>query len=281
MSRQAKERVAFAALGICTVLVLTPVLLIVVLMAARGAGAAGWRFISSMPENYMRAGGVLPALVGTLLLVAGTILLALPLGVFGAVYLTEYARRGPAVRLIRLAMVNLAGVPSVVYGLFGLALFVLLFRFGTSLAAGCCTLALLVLPLVITAAEEALRAVPDELRQASLALGASRWQTVRRVVLPNALPGILTGAILAVGRAAGETAPILFTAAAFYLPHLPKSVFDPVMALPYHLYIIATQVPNAPPHIQWGSAWVLLVLVLAVNLIAIMIRYRIRKAPRW
>jgi len=261
--------------------VLTPVLLMVVLIAVRGAAAANWGFISRMPENYMRAGGIMPAIVGSLLLVGGTILLALPLGVLGAVYLTEYAGRGRMVGLVRLAIVNLAGVPSVVYGLFGLALFVLLFHFGTSLAAGCCTLALLVLPLVITASEEALRAVPDELRQGSLALGASRWQTTRRVVLPNALPGILTGAILAVGRAAGETAPILFTAAAFYVPHLPKSVFDPVMALPYHLYIIATQVPNAPPQIQWGAAWVLLALVLAVNLVAIVIRYRIRRARRW
>jgi len=206
--------------------------------------------------------------------------LAVPLGVLAAVYLWEYAQGGAFVRLVRLAIANLAGVPSVVYGLFGLGLFVLLLNFTQSLAAGCCTLALLVLPMVITASEEALRTVPDGLRHASLALGGSKWQTVRRVVLPNALPGIITGVVLSVGRCAGETAPILFTCAAFYMPELPHSILDQVMALPYHVYALATQVPGAPPELKWGTALVLLGLVMAVNTTAIIWRARLRRRRR-
>jgi len=195
--------------------------------------------------------------------------------------LHEFARPGLFVRLIRLALTNLAGVPSVVYGLFGLAAFVIMLRFDTSLIAGCCTLALLVLPIVVTASEEALRQVPQEFRQASLALGATRWQTVRRVVLPNALPGILTGTVLSLSRAAGETAPILFTAAAYYLPYPPRSIFSPVMALPYHLYVLATEVPGAPEYVAWGTALVLIALVLVLNAAAIVIRQRLLGQRRW
>ncbi len=229
----------------------------------------------------MRAGGIFPALVGTLYLALGTAIVSLPLGVITAIYLNEYAPKGRIARLIRIAIVNLAGVPSVVYGLFGLALFVTLFHFGVSLIAGIFTLSILVLPIVITAAEEGLRSVPMSFREASLALGATRWQTIRRVVLPNALPGIATGAILALSRAAGETAPILFTCAAFYLPRLPKSPFDEIMALPYHVYVISTQVPHAPLSIQYGATVVLMGLVFILNTVAILWRMRLRRVKKW
>ncbi len=281
MRRRPKERLMYALITITAWLVILPLFAIIYTITVRGAPAVSWEFLTAMPAKRMMEGGIMPAIVGTIYLVGGTILLALPLGVMGAIYLTEYARQGLLLRLTRLAIVNLAGVPSVVYGLFGLGVFVQLLKFGYSLAAGSCTLALLVLPVVITASEEALRTVPRGLREASLALGATRWQTVRRVVLPNALPGVLTGAILALGRSAGETAPILFTGAAFYLGHLPSSVFDKFMALPYHLYIMATQVPGAPPRIQWGTAFVLLALVLGMNLGAILLRARLRRARKW
>lgn len=281
MPAQKKERLVFALLTLSMLAVVLPVVLVVYFLASRGLPGVTWEFLTAMPRDNMLAGGILPAIVGTLLLVVGTTLVALPLGVFSAVYLSEYARPGPLNRLIRLAIVNLAGVPSVVYGLFGLGLFVLLLRCGVSLLAGSLTLALLILPVVITASEEALRAVPNTFRQASLALGATKWQTTWRVVLPNALPGIFTGLILGVARAAGETAPILFTAAAFFLPRLPRSIFDQVMALPYHLYIISTQVPDAPPRIQWGTAVVLLMLVLGMNLIASLVRMRHRRLRVW
>ena len=219
--------------------------------------------------------------MGTVLLIIGTVIFALPLGVLAAVYLSEYARPGMLTRLIRLAIVNLAGVPSVVYGLFGLGVFVMLLRFGASILSGSLTLAIMTLPVVITASEEALSSVPRSFREASLALGATRWQTTVRVVLPNAIPGIITGLILGVGRAAGETAPILFTVAAFYLRDLPRSIYDQAMALPYHLYVISTQVPNASPKIQWGTALVLLALVLGMNLAAAVIRTRFRRARKW
>lgn len=279
--RLRQERIAFALFGAAMVVILSPVAIITGLLLYRGLPALSWSFLSQPPGPGMRSGGILPAIVGSLLLVLGTVVLALPVGVAAGVYLTEYARPGRLTRLIRLSIVNLAGVPSIVFGLFGLALFVTLLGFGTSLLAGCATLGLLVLPVIITATEEALRAVPRDLREASLALGATQWQTTWRVVLPNALPGILTGAIIAVGRAAGETAPILFTVAAFYLPYLPRSVYDQVMALPYHLYVIATQVPNAPAAMQWGTALVLLILVLGLNSGAILLRARLRVRRRW
>jgi phosphate transport system permease protein len=229
----------------------------------------------------MTEGGIFPCIVGTFYLVVGTILFALPLGVIGAIHLTEYAPQNWLTRLIRLCIVNLAGVPSVVYGLFGLGMFVLFLHCGTSILSGSLTLAILILPLVITATEEALRGVPQSFREASLSLGATRWQTVRLIVLPNAIPGILTGAILGLGRAAGETAPILFTVAAYYLPHLPQSIFDQAMVLPYHLFTMATQVPDADPKLQWGTALVLLLLVLLMNLAAIVIRARLRRRRLW
>lgn len=270
----------FLLLRLCTVAIVVPVLVVVYFVFIGGLPAISWEFLTQGPRNGMLEGGIMPAIVGTVYLVAGTMVIAVPLGVLAAVYLSEYARRGPLVRLIRLAITNLAGVPSVVYGLFGLGLFVLLLNFGQSLLAGCCTLALLVLPMVITASEEALRTVPDGIRHTSLALGATRWQTVRRVVLPNALPGIITGVVLSVGRCAGETAPILFTCAAFYMPHLPGGIHDQVMALPYHVYALATQVPGAPPRLKWGTALVLLAFVMAVNGVAIAWRARLRRRRR-
>ncbi len=198
-----------------------------------------------------------------------------------AIYLAEYARENWLTRAIRLAIINLAGIPSVVYGLFGLGLFVLFLQFGTSIVAGSLTLAILTLPVIISTAEEAITSVPQAFRTVSVSLGATKWQTVRHQVLPHALPGILTGVILGLGRAAGETAPILFTVAAFFLPRLPHSLFDPTMALPYHLFVISTQVPGMPIGIQYGTALVLLVFVLSMVLVATLIRRRFRAGRPW
>ena len=231
----------------------------------------------------MTEGGILPAIVGTFYLVVGAVLVSVPLGVFSAIYTTEYARQGMLIRIIRMATNNLAGVPSVVFGLFGMAFFVKGLSFGPSILAGSLTLALVALPVVIRAEEEALRAVPLGLREASLALGATKWQTIHKVVLPSALSGILTGTILTVGRVAGETAPILFTVAAYFLPRLPRSPLDQVMAMPYHLYVITTsgtQVEKTRP-LAYGTAVVLLGVVLMINLAAIVIRNRYRKKITW
>lgn len=274
-ARDAKEKTIYWLLGLSTLAIVLPVLAILYFLISLGARAITWEFLTAMPRNGMTEGGIMPAIVGTFYLVIGTIVVAVPLGVLAAVYLSEYAGSGWFVRIIRLSLTNLAGVPSVVYGLFGLGVFVLLLNFGTSIIAGSLTLALLVLPLVITAAEESLRRVPQNLREGSLALGATKWQTVRNVVLPNSMSGILTGIILAIGRAAGETAPILFTAAVYYQAYLPRSVYDPVMALPYHLYTLATQA-NVRPELQWGTALALLVLVLGMSALAILLRARIR-----
>jgi phosphate transport system permease protein len=219
--------------------------------------------------------------VGTLLLTVGTAIVAVPIGVGGAVYLSEYAKDSMLTRTIRLAIVNLAGIPSIVYGLFGLGMFVLFLRFGTSILAGSLTLAIMTLPVIISSSEEALRAVPGEFRLVNAGLGGTRWQGIRNIVLPQALPGIITGVILGLLRAAGETAPILFTVAAFYLPRLPRSPFDQTMALPYHLYVISTQVPGMPEGVQYGTALVLLVLVLSLNVLASLIRRHFRRKRQW
>jgi len=275
------QGIAFAGLGACTALIVAVVVAVIGLIVVQGAPALSWAFLTTMPAQGMRAGGIFPALIGTLELVGLTVLFALPMGVAAAVYLTEYARESWFTRLVRLAIVNLSGVPSVVYGLFGLSLFVIFCRFGTSLLSGALTLAIMILPVVITASEEALRSVPQSFREVSHSLGASHWQTVRHAVLPFAVPGIMTGTILGISRAAGETAPILFTVAAFYLPRLPQSVFDPAMALPYHLYVISTQVPNIPAHQRYGTALVLLLLVLSMNLLAVLLRARFRRKRQW
>ncbi|NIA15808.1 MAG: phosphate ABC transporter permease PstA [Nitrospiraceae bacterium] len=256
---------------------------IVVDIVWKGAPVLSWEFISGFPARGGTEGGILPAIVGTLCLVLGTTIVVLPLGMACAVYLSEYARPGRFSNLVRLAIVTLAGTPSIVFGLFGLGLFVLFLNFGSSILSGCLTLACMVLPTIIVASEEALRSVPVSLREGSLALGATKWQTISRNVLPYALPGMATGAILGIGRAAGETAPILLTVAAFYLPRLPRSIFDQVMALPYHLYILATQQPDLEKvrPLQYGTAFVLLLIVLSVNLVAVSLRTHFRKKYPW
>ncbi len=248
-----------------------------------GLPAINWEFLTGFPRRSGAEGGILPAIVGTLCLVLGTIAVAMPLGMASAIYLCEYAGKGRFTRTVRSAIVTLAGVPSIVFGLFGLGLFVLFFHFGASILAGSLTLACMILPVIIVSSEEALRAVPQSLREGSLALGATKWQTIYKNVLPYSIPGMLTGAILGIGRAAGETAPILLTVAAFYLPRLPNSIFDQVMALPYHLYVLATQHPEADRvrPMQYGTALVLLTLVLGVNLVAITLRSRFRKKYQW
>ncbi len=281
MSPQRREWIAFFVLRLSALIVVVPIVLILYLLVAHGAPALSFEFLFTFPSQGMRAGGIFPAVVGTLYLVAGTIVFAVPLGVLAAIYLSEYAKPGGITNLIRLSLVNLAGVPSIVYGLFGFGVFVLLLRFGASILSGSLTLALLVLPVIIVASEEAILSVPRSFRDASLALGASKLQTIRKVVLPNALPGIITGMVIAIGRAAGETAPILFTVAAFYLPRLPRSIYDQAMALPYHLFIMSTQVPNSPPRIQWGTALTLLIIVLGMNLTAAVIRARFRRRRPW
>lgn len=249
----------------------------------RGAGAIRWEFLSGMPRRSGAEGGILPAIVGTLLLVAGSIAIAFPLGVATAIYLSEYARQGKFTHSVRVAIATLAGVPSIVFGLFGLGLFVIFLKWGCSIISGCATLACMILPTIIVSSEESLRAVPQSLREGSLALGATKWQTIWSNVLPYSVGGMLTGLILGIGRVAGETAPILLTVAAFYLPRMPRSIFDQVMALPYHLYVLATQHPDTAAVIPkaYGTALVLLLLVLGVGLAAIIMRIHFRKKYKW
>ncbi len=275
------QRLGFGLLVLASLVVVVPILFVVAAIVVRGIGALNWEFLTAMPRAGMKAGGIFPAIVGTLLLTLGTALVAIPIGVGGAIYLAEYARDNWLTRAIRLAIVNLAGIPSVVYGLFGLGMFVLFLQLGTSIVAGALTLAIMTLPVIISTAEEALRAVPVEFRTVSASLGGTRWQGIRNIVLPQALPGIITGVILGLLRAAGETAPILFTVAAFYLPRLPQSPLDQTMALPYHLYVISTQVPGMPVEVQYGTALVLLILVLSLNLVATLIRSYYRRKRQW
>jgi phosphate transport system permease protein len=281
MDRTLVQRLGFGLLGLIAVIVVAPILLVIGVIVARGISAINWQFLTTMPHGGMKQGGILPAIVGTLWLTLGTALVAVPIGVGGAIYLSEYARDTRLTRSIRLAIVNLAGIPSIVYGLFGLGMFVLFFRFGTSILAGSLTLAIMTLPVIISTAEEALRAVPQEFRTVSESLGGTRWQGIRNIVLPQALPGIITGVILGLLRAAGETAPILFTVAAFYLPRLPASPLDQTMALPYHLYVISTQVPGMPLSVQYGTALVLLALVLSLNIVASVMRRHFRRKRQW
>lgn len=281
MRRQQRQKLAFLLVSVVAWAVTIPIVLVIGLIAWRGLAGLNWAFLTEMPREGMTEGGILPALIGTVWLTLGTAVVAMPLAIGAAVYLAEYARPGPLTSAIRLAIVNLAGIPSIVYGLFGLGLFVLFLGLGTSIAAGALTLGLMTLPVVISTAEEAIRAVPREFRVTSLSLGASRWQTIRHQVLPHALPGILTGIILGLGRAAGETAPILFTVAAFYLPELPGSIFDQTMALPYHLYVISTQVPGMPLKVQYGTALVLMLIVLSLTLVATIVRTTMRRRRDW
>jgi len=277
ISRQFSQRTAFGLLILATIIVVLPVLFIILYIVINGADAISWEFLTQPPSQAGKAGGILPAIVGTLYLMLGALIFSLPVGVLAGIYLAEYARDNWLTRLINMAILNLAGVPSIVYGLFGLGVFVLGLNFGMSLLAASLTLASQALALTITTSREAILAVPREYREGSLAIGATRWQTMRHIVLPQALPGIITGAILAMSRAAGETAPILVVGAAFILPGLPQSPFDQFMALPYHLYTAAAHVPGMPRSTVWGIALVLLVMVLSFNLLATLIRLRIRQ----
>lgn len=279
--RQRRQKIGFFTLAVITFLTVLPILVVLGYIIYQGAPAISWEFISAAPSNGMKDGGILPAIVGTIYLTIGTAIFSVPLGIGAAIYLSEYAGDNRLTRLIRIAIINLAGIPSVVYGLFGLGLFVLFLNFGTSILASSMTLAIMTLPVIISTTEEALRAVPQSFRLISVSLGGTKWQTIRKVVLPQALPGILTGVILGLERAAGETAPILFTGAAFFLPQLPNSPLDATMALPYHLYVISTQVPGMPIQIQYGTALVLLIFVLGMNLTATLIRYRARSKRQW
>jgi len=280
-SRYRVQRLGFALMTLVASITFLVVVLVIIYIFIKGISAISWEFLTGYPENGMRSGGILPAIVGTIYLTIGTAIFSVPLGIGAAVYLSEYSAENRWTRMIRIAIINLAGIPSVVYGLFGLGLFVIFLKFGTSLLAGSLTLAIMTLPVVISTAEEALRAVPQSFRTVSLSLGATHWQTIRRIVLPQSLPGMLTGVILGLERAAGETAPILFTVAAFFLPRLPTSIFDATMALPYHLFVISTQVPGMPVEIQYGTALVLIVFVLGMNLIATTIRSRARARRQW
>jgi len=275
--RQLSQRTAFSLLIVATIIVVLPILAIVIQIIVSGADAISWEFLTQAPSQAGKAGGILPAIVGTFYLMLGTIIVALPLGVMAGIYLSEYARDNWFTRAINLAIVNLAGVPSIVYGLFGLGVFVLLFHFGMSLLSASLSLACQALAMTVTTSREAILAVPKEYREGSLAVGATRWQTIRHLVLPQALPGIITGAVLAMSRAAGETAPILVVGAAFLLPGLPQSPFDQFMALPYHLYTVAAHVPGMPKSTMWGVALVLLVVVLSFNVLATIIRLRARQ----
>jgi len=281
VNRQLVSKLGIGCVTVLAGVVIAPVLVVILFIVINGAGVINWTFLSQAPTNGMTEGGIMPALLGTVYLTFGTAVAALPLGIGAAIYLAEYAGDNLLTRTIHIAIVNLAGIPSIVYGLFGLGAFVLFFNLGTSIIAGSLTLGLMTLPIVISTAEEAILSVPQAFRVVSLSLGATRWQTVRYQVLPNALPGIITGVILGLGRAAGETAPILFTVAAFYLPELPGSLFDQVMALPYHLFVISTQVPGMPLGIQYGTALVLLMIVLSLTLIAAVMRSIMRRRREW
>jgi phosphate transport system permease protein len=281
MSRFAVQRLGIGLLVLVTIMVIIPIIAMIGVIVVQGLPAISPEFLFGAPRSGMREGGIWPAIVGTFLLTVGTAIFSVPLGVAIAIYLSEYARDNKFTRTIRLAIINLAGVPSIVYGLFGLGLFVLALGLGSSILAGSLTLAIMTLPVIISTAEEALRSVPQSFRTVSISLGGTKWQTIRKVVLPNALPGIITGVILGLERAAGETAPILFTVAAFYLPTLPDSIFDKTMALPYHLFVISTQVPGMPLQLQFGTALVLLVFVLSMTLVATIIRSYYRRKRVW
>lgn len=282
MRKSWSERIGFFLLTLAGILVLFILGVILLDIFSKGIKTISWEFLTQPPREGMTKGGIFPAILGTFVVSLITVIFAVPLGMFAAIYLHEYARPGKITRLIRLSIRNLSGVPSIVYGLFGVVLFVQMFKFGTSLLSAGLTLGLLTLPWTITACEEALKTVPQSYREGAFALGATKWYAIRTNVLPYAVPGMLTGVILGLSRAAGETAPILFTGAAFFIPHLPKSLFDQFMALPYHLYILATQhqaIEKVRP-IAYGTALVLLGLIFLLNLSAVWIRYRYRQRMR-
>lgn len=281
LKNRQKERLIHALFLLMTLVLVIPVLIIVGILIQRGGSAISLQFLFSDPINGMTEGGIFPALVGTIWLVVVALLASVPVGVAAALYLSEYAPENWLTRLINLAIINLAGVPSIVHALFGLGAFVIFLGFGTSILAASLTLAVMTLPVVIVSTRESLQAVPRAFREACWTMGATRWQTIRRVVLPNSISGILTGVILEVSRTAGETAPIMFTGAAFFLPFLPESVFDQTMALSLHLYVISTQVPGVPEELSFGVALVLISMVLMMNAISIGFRMYLRGKKKW
>jgi len=278
-AKHLKQETGFGILRCCVGCVLLALAIILFDVFSKGSGVISWEFLTAMPRKGMTEGGIWPAIVGTFFVTVITALLSIPLGMGCAIYLHEYAKKGMITRIIRMSIRNLSGVPSIVYGLFGVVLFVQLMQLGTSILSSGLTLGLMTLPWTVTASEEALKNVPQSYRDGSLALGATKWQAIRTNVLPYSIPGMLTGTILGLSRAAGETAPILFTGAAFYLPFLPKSLSDQFMALPYHLYIMSTQhhaIEKVRP-IAYGTALVLIVLIFCMNFAAVIIRYKLRK----
>ena len=274
------ELIAFTGLRISVIIVGFILFVIIYNIVANGIGALSWEFLTQPPRNLGRSGGIFPAIVGTIYLVLGAIAIALPIGIGAAIYLTEYTRENVVTKIIRTGADLLNSTPSIVFGLFGFAFLVLYLDLGVSLITGQITLALMILPTIIRTTEEALKSVPDAVRRGSLALGASKWQTIRKVVLPPAIPGIVTGAILGIGRAAGETAPIMFTAVVFSQRHLTTSIMKPVMALPYHLFILSTNVPGADEN-KYGTALVLLMFVVSIYMVAIIIRNHYTHKIRW
>ncbi len=280
--RNRRTQRAFKALfGLMTLMLITPVIIILTVLVVKGGPALSMEFLFSAPSNGMTAGGIFPALVGTVWLVAVALLASVPVGVASAIYLAEYAPDNWFTRLINLAIINLAGVPSIVHALFGVGAFVLFAGFGESILAASLTLAVMTLPVVIVATRESLQAVPKAFREACWNMGATRWQTIWKVVLPNSISGILTGVILEVSRTSGETAPIMFTGAALFLPFLPQGVLDQTMALSLHLFVLSTQVPNVPEHLEYGVALVLIGMVLAMNALSIGFRVYLRGRKKW
>jgi phosphate transport system permease protein len=268
-------------MGGMTAALIIPVVIVLAVLIVRGSPAVSWAFLTEDPTNGMTAGGIFPALFGTICIVIVALIASVPVGVAAAVYLSEYAPNNWFTRVINLAIINLAGVPSIVHALFGVGAFVLFLDFGTSILAASLTLAVMTLPVVIVSTRESLQAVPTAYRDACMSMGATKWQTIWRVVLPNAITGILTGIILEVSRTAGETAPIMFTGAAFFLPFLPQSVYDQTMAMSLHLFVVATQVPNVPDNLPYGVALVLIGIVLVMNSVSIGFRMYLRGRRKW
>ena len=274
--KKSNEKIVEGVIKLVGILSILPVFLILGYIIYKGIPAISWNFLTDMPSDGMRSGGIYPAIIGTLWLTLGTIIFSVPFGILTGIYLVEYAKDNFLTRIINLTIINLAGIPSIIYGLFGMALFVIFLGLDVSVLSGSLTLGIMCLPVIITSTRESLLAIPNHLREASLALGATKWETITKVILPAALPGTLTGVILSISRAAGETAPIMFTAVAFYLPFLPESVWDQVMALPYHLFVISTQVPNMPLKNMEGTLFVLVVITISFNLLVAAIRYKFK-----
>ena len=274
LRKRRSQKAAFAIFRILSMFIVAVLFAILGFIVVKGAGVLSWDFLTKAPEDGMTSGGIFPAIVGTLLLMLGSAVVAFPIGIMSGIYMNEYASKGWVVKFIRLMTNNLSGVPSIVFGLFGMALFVKYLGFGDSILAGSLTLGLLSLPLVIRTTEEALKDIPDGIREGSLALGATKLQTIWKVVLPMAMPRVITGLILSLGRVSGETAPILFTCAAYFFPQLPTSILDQCMALPYHLYVISTSGTDieAQQPIAYGTALVLIIIVLVINLLAGLLR---------